>query len=382
MESEERLYRALGGEDTDRVPTLSILADPNIINQVNGRGHNRILEILWSERGGRLVDRYAERISRLFNAGVFLYVNQVADINYKVGFDGVLAMYWRGKLLDRKRIEDAFGRSIDVVDDGYGNAYMMYRDGLIGSPEEWRAYRRPGIAEYASAQGRLYRLWRTIWRKKICVVPFVGPGLWENSWQPMGFARFVALLRKDPDFVCEAVGYFTALSVASVDAYCRAGARVLAFGEDLAYKSGPMMNPTVLDEFYAPGYRQITATAHRYGARIIIHCCGNTTDLIERFVDWGFDGAHSFEPSAGNDLARAREKVGDRLCLVGNIDITHTLVDGTRREVKEEVARAIGDTRGGGFILAPAHTHSSISVERVRWMLETAREEPARESAR
>lgn len=274
--------------------------------------------------------------------------------------------------MSHNKLEDVFGGRFDLVDDGFGNPYMMYRQGLLETPDDWRAYPRPSIAGYARAQGLLYRVWRHTWNDRIAVVPFVGPGLWENSWQPMGFSQFVVLMRRDPAFVREVVGYFTSLTTAVIDEYCRAGARVIALGDDLAYRSGPMLSIDQLEDYYGDGYRQLTATAHRHGARIIIHCCGNTYDLLDKFIEWGFDGAHAFEPTAGNSLAAAREKVGDRLCLVGNIDITQTLVDGTYEQVMEEVERAIHDTRGGGFILAPAHTHAAISAERVRWTLEAA----------
>jgi hypothetical protein len=371
---EELLYAALDNRETGCVPTLSLLADPNIMNQALGRtSPSRLFDLLNSPAGRRFLDRYGGMISKLFNAGMLTFGSLMAAANHRMGFDGIMLMGWRGRLVSHNEIEDVFGRGFDLVDDGFGNPYMMYRAGLIETPDDWRAYPRPGIAAYARAQGLLYRAWRRIWNKRIAVVPFVGPGLWENSWQPMGFSRFVVMMRRDPGFVREAAGYFTSLTAAVVDEYCRAGARVLAFGDDLAYRSGPMLSVDQLEEYYGDGYRQLTATAHRYGAKIIIHCCGNTYELLEKFIEWGFDGAHAFEPTADNSLAAARDKVGDRLCLVGNIDITRTLVDGSREQVASEVEQAIKDSRGGGFILAPAHTHAAISVERVRWMLEAAR---------
>lgn len=373
MNPEERLFTAIDRGTPDRVPTVSLISDPNVMNQVLGAKPLPVLKFLNGDFGSRYVDRHCGAISRLFDLGMFVFGNQVARVNHRLGFDGVLLIYWRMGLRNHTELEDVFGRRFDIVDDGYGNFYVMYREGIIGSPEEWRRYPRPGIAAYAAAQARLYRTWRAIWRKRIAVVPFVGPGLWENSWQPMGLPLFVTLMKRDPGFVREVVGYFTALTVAAVDAYCRAGARVLVLGDDLAYKAGPMLSPAVLEDFYGEGYRQVTAAAHRHGSRIIIHCCGNTNELVEKFVEWGFDGAHAFEPTAMNDLAEARGKVGDRLCLIGNIDVTHILVDGTREDVESAVEKAIADTEGGGFILAPAHTHALINVRNVRWMLEAAR---------
>jgi len=74
-------------------------------------------------------------------------------------------------------------------------------------------------------------------------------------------------------------------------------------------------------------------------------------------------------------LTEAKEMVGDRMCLMGNLDITHILVDATREEVFEAVRQSIADAgRGGGYILAPDHSHPGISVERLRWMVEAAKE--------
>ena len=374
MDPEERLYSALDGKEMDRVPTLSLLADPNIINQVLGLKPSPIMKFINSDPGGRFLDRRGPALSRWYDLGMLFFYNQVALMNYRLGFDGMLLTYWRFTIRNHRELEDAFGRVFDIVDDGYGNPYMMYREGLIGTPEEWRRWPRPGISRYASAGARMYRLMRLIWGRKIAIIPWVAPGLWENSWQPMGLPRFVAVMRKDPGFVREMIGYFTTLSVAAVDAYCRAGARVVGLGDDLAYKAGSMLSPDKLEEFYGSGYRQITATAHRHGSKIFLHCCGNSNDLLEKFVEWGFDGAHAFEPTAMNDLGEARRKVGGNLCLIGNIDVTRTLVDASREEVRAEVHRAVLDAAGGGFILAPAHTHADINVRNVRWMLEAARD--------
>ena len=373
MDPGERIFKALGGERTDRIPTFSLIGDPNIANQVLGREPGGLLEYLNSERGIRFVDRRAQTLSRYFNPFMFFLYHTGIRVNYLMGFDSLWVGYWRFKIRNHAEIEDAFGRVFDLVDDGYGNVYFMYREGPIRSPEEWRRWPRPDIAGYALTGLWMYKMLNAIWRKKIALIPFVGPGLWENSWQPMGLPRYISLMKRDPGFAREVIDYFTTLSVACVDAYGKAGARIMSYGDDLAYKAGPMLSPEMLEEFYGNGYRQITDTAHRHGARIFIHCCGNTNELVEKFVEWGFDGAHAFEPTAMNDLAEARRKVGDKLCLIGNIDVTHTLVDGTKEEVEGAVRKAIEDSRGGGFILAPTHSHASISVKNVRWMLEAGR---------
>jgi uroporphyrinogen decarboxylase len=80
---------------------------------------------------------------------------------------------------------------------------------------------------------------------------------------------------------------------------------------------------------------------------------------------------HALEPTAGVELSKVKEMVGDRMCLLGNIDITHILVDASKEEVFEAVRASIQAAgKGGGYIVAPTNSHPDISLERLQWMLE------------
>jgi len=84
---------------------------------------------------------------------------------------------------------------------------------------------------------------------------------------------------------------------------------------------------------------------------------------------------HALVPTAGVELAKAKEMAGDRLCLLGNMDITHILVDASREEVFDAVRQSIEAAgRGGGYIVAPTNSHHGMSVQRLRWMLEAVEE--------
>jgi uroporphyrinogen decarboxylase len=145
----------------------------------------------------------------------------------------------------------------------------------------------------------------------------------------------------------------------------------VVYSDDLAYRSGPMLNPKMVDELFGDGYRRLTATAHKLGMKIVIHSCGNVYELLDLFADCGFDGVHALEPTAGVELKKAKEMIGNRLCLLGNLDVTHILVDATKDEVFEAVKQSLEDAgAGGGYILAPTNSHPDISVQRLRWMLE------------
>lgn len=156
-----------------------------------------------------------------------------------------------------------------------------------------------------------------------------------------------------------------------LEAWADAGVPGAIYTDDQAYRSGPMISPKLMKELYSDSLCRITETAHRLGMKIVIHSCGRVYDLLEWWADCGFDGVHALEPTAGVEIGKVKEMVGDRMCLLGNIDITHILVDATKDEVYQDVRRHIADAgKGGGYILGPTNSHPDMSVERFVWMLE------------
>lgn len=107
----------------------------------------------------------------------------------------------------------------------------------------------------------------------------------------------------------------------------------------------------------------------------MLHTDGQITPLLDFIVDCGFDGLQSLEPTAGVDLALVKKKVGDKLCLMGNIDVAHVLTFGTKQEVYDAVKYAIKTAAPGGvFIVSAANMHPVIKVQNLRWMIEATYE--------
>jgi uroporphyrinogen decarboxylase len=65
-------------------------------------------------------------------------------------------------------------------------------------------------------------------------------------------------------------------------------------------------------------------------------------------------------------------RVGDRMCVFGNLDISHVMSQGTHQEVQEAVQSALrAAARNGGFIMAMTNSHNAVKVENSRWMIES-----------
>ncbi len=67
--------------------------------------------------------------------------------------------------------------------------------------------------------------------------------------------------------------------------------------------------------------------------------------------------------------------VGDRICLIGNIDCGELLSHGTPEQVDQAVKQAIEDgSPGGGFMLSSSNSiHSSVNPANYVAMIEAGR---------
>ncbi|MBN2026942.1 MAG: hypothetical protein JW854_09315 [Actinobacteria bacterium] len=375
----DRVLAALELREPDRVPTFDLMLEYATNNAILGRKAHPLHRLIADERASGLLDWFFSRVKSfsLFDSELKRFMHLGAEAAERMGYDAAwLTFFPVLRMRDSGTMLDMYGRLSDVVVDAGGNlGNPIYREGLITSPEAWHAWDKKPLLRLPAKVNKAFSSLHKKYGDKMFIFGFCSYGLFENTWQPLGFERFVVAARREREFLESMIGFHTDLYCVLVEAMADTGLPAMVYTDDLAYKSGPMLNPRLIEELYGDSYRRIVETAHSQGMKIIIHSCGNTTALLEWFADCGFDGVHPLEPTAGMDLATAKEIVGERMCLIGNIDITHILVDASRDEVFAAVRQAIADAgKGGGFILAPDHSHPDISVERLRWMVEAAEE--------
>ncbi len=146
-------------------------------------------------------------------------------------------------------------------------------------------------------------------------------------------------------------------------------------GWDWAGSKGPVFSPRHFRKFVFPRLKQITDLCHKYGVPYIKHTDGNVMSLLDDMIDAGVDAFQAIEPRAGMDIGAIKQKYGDRLTLIGNVDCSTVLVDGpvdAVRKQTEEVIRAAAP--GGGFLLSSSNSiHPGVKPEYYLAMLDTAR---------
>ena len=176
-----------------------------------------------------------------------------------------------------------------------------------------------------------------------------------------------------PKFIEKVIEFQTDLLLRHLNAIMESGVDVVLGGDDLGHKTGPLMRPEQTEKLFGESYRRISEAVHSQKKKLLWHTDGNVYALLDKFVEWGFDGVVSLEPTAGMELEKVREQVGHKLILVGNLDIAYLLVRGRKEEVEDAVRKAIKDAaEGGGFILSPCNSHSAVDPMRLEWMVDAA----------
>jgi [methyl-Co(III) methanol-specific corrinoid protein]:coenzyme M methyltransferase len=112
----------------------------------------------------------------------------------------------------------------------------------------------------------------------------------------------------------------------------QAGADVVVLAD---HATGDLVGPYHYEELLLPLHKELVA---QIGGPVILHVCGNCADRLELFAQTGIDAYH-FEWQVDSKLAV--EKVGHRISLVGNINNSQALLQGSPDEVYKQARYAI-----------------------------------------
>ena len=200
-------------------------------------------------------------------------------------------------------------------------------------------------------------------------------GIFTRVWRIMGFDTFCYALVDQPDLVAELfrrVGetqlnvFRTIVNMESIGA--------MWYGDDLAYYSGTMVSPQILRTHLFPYMEEMGAICRERKLPFILHSDGNLWQVLPDLLACGLNGLHPVEPKAMDSL-QLKKRVGDRLCLLGNIEIGETLTLGAPTDVEAEVRERIRTLApGGGYAVGSSNTVAHyVKLENFRAMIQATR---------
>ena len=141
--------------------------------------------------------------------------------------------------------------------------------------------------------------------------------------------------------------------------------------DDIAHNTGMLVDPKYLRKYLFPWYKKMGRVCRDKGIGFIFHSDGDCTEVMDDLVEAGFQGFNPIQPNC-MDIVEVKKKWGDKLCLIGNINLDSTLTLGSPQDVRAEVyerIRTIGP--GGGYMVASSNSLADyVPLQNMKAMIE------------
>lgn len=207
------------------------------------------------------------------------------------------------------------------------------------------------------------------------MIPSQADGMLEDPFnllsQLRGSTNFVLDLFRRPDKVLEVIeAICDSVIVNNLKLSKELDARTLIMGGSRA--SADFISPKMFEKFYLPFLIRSAHAAVEAGFRLEYHMDLNWTPMLEYFKE--------LPPKSGylhlderTDIFKAKEILGDHLCLKGNLKPS-LFVLGTEEDVEREVKALIDGCASGGGLIVSAELTADSKFELVDKMVKVTKE--------
>lgn len=270
------------------------------------------------------------------------------------GFDYITAS---SGILEPVRAPEGMSRDASQVYSEYGDKvqreWAQEGRGLITNWDEFEQYRWPSVDDFDLSKWDVYD---SILPGGMKAVFLLGK-IYTPVWMFMGAEVFFDALENNPELVeaiFEKIGRIQFETFLRVIEHPCVGA--VLNPDDIAHNTGLLVNPKHLKRYLFPWYQKMGNICRQKGLGFIFHSDGDCSEVMDDLIACGF---HAFNPIQPNsmDIVEVKQQWGDKLCLIGNINLDSTLTLGTPDDVRAEVyerIRTIGP--GGGYMVASSNS--------------------------
>jgi uroporphyrinogen decarboxylase len=168
----------------------------------------------------------------------------------------------------------------------------------------------------------------------------------------LGTEDFCLALYDDRPFVEKVLDRYCDWIEVVAERACRLDFDGFVSTDDMAFNTAPFFSPAVFRDLVLPRYRRV---AKKISLPWIIHSDGNVLPFLDDLLSVGIAALHPIEKGA-MDIRAMKRTYGDRLCLLGNVDLNLLGMgspDAVDREVRELI-REVGP--GGGYIVTSGNS--------------------------
>ena len=335
----ERVFRALERKEPDRVPHFEIIIDPKIINEIlPGASYEEFIE----------------------------YMDWDALVNHERDF----------------LKEEVLSESPRIVRDEWGvvkrytHEYApvpIEAEAPIKTEKDLESYKPPDPDD--EHRFEQIQRWVKHYKGERAIVAMVLDHNVVTS-DILGFSERLMAFYTNPELVLGVHQIVLDYQLRYINNVIAAGADIVWIAGDWAYKNGPMFSPEHYNKFVLPPFKACVQEAKKRGVYVMKHSDGNCWSFLDSLVEVGVDLFHPVDPMADMDIGEVKQKYGDKLCLMGNVNCATTLNYGTVEEVRQETEEVIRKAGvGGGLIVSSSNSiHRAVRPENYVEMVRTIRE--------
>lgn len=316
----------------------------------------------------QFINNYVNLYNLKLNNKKFVIGRQNYNIIKQLGFDAI-------SLWDFRRGKGGYPLSNQLRVDGWGRIYKenwYMWDGVFKNEQivaNWKHLKLPSKSKIATLMDFLQKN-----KTKLDLVLSL-PGLFEKTWQSMGLKYFAKCLKFNFSFIKKIADFFSEYVKKLTLLLQNAGAKIFLVADDCGYKNREFIPNEIWQKIFFSKYQEIIKMIHEKNQKIIIHSDGYISDMMEIFIDLGFDAIQSLEPNAGVDIFSLFKEFKNEICFIGNLDIS-LLSFGTPQQVEKYVTKLIKKSREtmSPLIISPTQQiNSKVNPKNIKTMIETTK---------
>ena len=200
-------------------------------------------------------------------------------------------------------------------------------------------------------------------------------GPFSAAWMLFGFENFFYMMYDEPNVVDAVLTATTDFAIAGCLEMAKLGVDAVLFADDYGSNTQTFFSMEHFNRFILPHIKRMCDEMKQVNVPIIMHSDGHVSDLVEACVEAGINGLHPIQRTAGMDIAQIKQKFGDKITIFGNVDNSDLLVNGSPKEVEQQVKECIRlAAKGGGYCLGSDHSiHDDVPNENVFAIYEAGR---------
>jgi uroporphyrinogen decarboxylase len=204
-----------------------------------------------------------------------------------------------------------------------------------------------------------------------------GVNVFECMHPVCGHEHMLAGMALDPDWVRDMVDTYASVTVALQEILFEEEGYPdgIWYYEDMGFKERPFMSPSMYMEIVQPGHVKTVGFAKSKNLPVIMHSCGYVEPLIPGMIEAGIDCLQVIEVKAGMDLLRIYSNFGDRISLMGGIDV-RVLYTNDRAQIDTELEAKIPIVKEGyGYVLHSDHSiPNTVDHDTYQYFIDRGRE--------